>query len=178
MSETSIRPAQVGDAEAIAEVGLRGWQEGFRGLVPEHVDPRLAWNRERVAARLAESPAEGGETRVAERDGGVRGFTIFGPSRDGDRGDGVGEIWVLFVHPSHWRQGVGRALVNRALTGLRERGFREATVWTLAESAGNVAFYEALSFRLDGAQQRREEFGNPLEARLRTDLGSLGCPGP
>jgi hypothetical protein len=40
----------------------------------------------------------------------------------------------------------------------------------LADSLRNLRFYEALGFALDGAEQRRENFGAPLEVRLRRPL--------
>jgi hypothetical protein len=62
--------------------------------------------------------------------------------------------------------------VEASLARLRADAFDEATVWTLAESPRNLRFYEALGFRLDGAEQRREKFGAPLEIRLRRALSA------
>jgi GNAT superfamily N-acetyltransferase len=107
---------------------------------------------------------------VAEVAGRLAGFVLHGPSRDDDAAATTGEIWALYVDPDRWRAGVGRALVDAALDDLRRRGFRESSVWTLAESPRNLRFYEALGFELDGAQQRRESFGAPIEVRLRRPL--------
>lgn len=165
-----VRPATTRDAKAISRIGVRSWREGFRGLVPEEVTPERAWDPYRVAARLETAGQGPTVTLIAERDGEPAGFLIHGPSRDDGADPGTGEIWVLYVDPDHWRAGVGRFLVEAAPAGLRAEGFREATVWTLAESERNLAFYEALGFRTDGATQRREAFGRTAEARLRTPL--------
>lgn len=158
------------DAAAIARVGIRSWREGFRGIVPEQIDPERAWNPYRVAERLETAGERETTTLVAERGAEVLGFLIHGPARDSDAAPATGEIWVLYVDPDHWRCGLGRGLVQEAIANLGAAGFEQASVWTLGESARNVAFYDALGFRRDGATQRREGFGHTLEVRLRRPL--------
>ncbi len=170
----TIRAAHADDADAIVEVALRAWTEGFRGIVPPEVDPRRAWTLDRVRARLSERDKETVH-RVAVLDGRVMGYVVLGPSRDPDAAQArVGEIWALYVHPTAWRRGLGRASVDRALGELAAAGFREATLWTLAQSPSARAFYEACGFVADGAEQRRVALGNPLEVRYRIGLMERG----
>jgi GNAT superfamily N-acetyltransferase len=169
-----VRPAARADAEPIAELAVRSWREGFRGIVPDEIDPEAAWRPDRIEARLEGRLDDGTRILVAERGGRVAGFVLDGPCRDDDAVPGTGEVWALYVDPDHWRAGVGRALVEASLARLRADGFGEVTVWTLAESPRNLRFYEALGFRPDGAEQRRESFGAPLEVRLRRALGARG----
>ncbi|MGH2953289.1 MAG: GNAT family N-acetyltransferase [Solirubrobacterales bacterium] len=165
-----VRPATAADAAAIAAVAVRSWREGYRGIVPERIDPVRAWDPAGIAARL-EAPGEHpSSTLVAEVGGRITGFVVLGACRDSDVASAAGEVWALYVDPDHWRRGVGRQLVEAALDGLAAAGHAEATVWTLGESERNLRFYEALGFRRDGATQRRESFGSPLEVRLRTGL--------
>jgi GNAT superfamily N-acetyltransferase len=165
----AVRAATSDDAEAIVEASLRAWEEGFRGIVPSEIDPGRVWNPDRVRSRIRD---RGGETehRVAELDGRVLGYIVFGPSRDVDGSASVGEVWALYVHPDAWRRGLGRALLERTVVELGETGFREVTLWTLAESPSARAFYEACGLARDGAAQRREPLGNPLEIRYRMTL--------
>lgn len=163
---TTVRAADEADAEAIAAVGVDSWREGFRGLVPEHVSPEQAWSIEEVKRRLSTRDRERRHVLVGETDGRVGGFVVIGPSRDPGATLSVGEVMALFVDPSVWRQGVGRSLVDASLAILAGDGFDAVTVWTLAESERDTAFYEALGFRPDGATQRRKSFGGPLEVRL------------
>jgi GNAT superfamily N-acetyltransferase len=164
-----VRPATAEDADGIVAVAVRSWEEGFRGLVPAEVDPRRAWDADRVQARLLE---QGRETdhAVAELDGRLSGYIVYGPSRDEDVSSHAGEIWALYVHPKVWRRGVGKALVEHALAELGAAGYREGTLWTLAGSPAARGFYESCGFVQDGAEQRRPSFGNPLEIRYRTSL--------
>jgi GNAT superfamily N-acetyltransferase len=166
-----VREGERRDAEVLAGLAARSWREGFRGIVPDEIDPERAWRPDRIEARLDGRVDDGAAILVGQLDDGVAGFVLHGPCRDDDADAGTGEIWALYVDPGHWRAGVGRALVDAALEDLRDRGDTESTVWTLAESPRNLHFYEALGFELDGAQQRRESFGAPLEVRLRRPLG-------
>jgi ribosomal protein S18 acetylase RimI-like enzyme len=59
---------------------------------------------------------------------------------------------AMWVHPDFRRQGVGRALVVRALTFLREAGQKHVSLWVTETHAGVFKFYEALGFQLTGAR--------------------------
>jgi GNAT superfamily N-acetyltransferase len=166
----TVRAAEPGDAATIAELAARSWREGFRGIVPEEIAPERAWRPDRIEARLDGRLDDGAAILVGELGSTVAGFVLHGPCRDDDATPRTGEVWALYVDPERWRAGVGRALVDAALEDLRRKGFTESTVWTLADSPRNLRFYEALGFELDGAQQRRESFGAPLEVRLRRPL--------
>lgn len=171
-----IRLARPDDADELAETAIAAWREGFRGIVPEHVDPAEAWRPDRLEQRLA-GDDDGSAVLAAEVAGRVRGMLLFGPSRDPAPDPREAELVALYVHPAHWRAGVGRAMVAEALSRLRIAGYRQAIVWTLAESPRNLAFYESLGFRRDGGRQRRPSFGSPLEVRFRIELGGGGRAG-
>lgn len=162
--------------DGLSETAIEAWREGFRGIVPDHVDPRRAWSRERVAERLR-GPGDGSYILAAEVDGRICGLCLMGPSRDVGAPRSEAEIVALYVRPDHWRSGIGRALVTAALDRFVAEGYEEAIVWTLAESPRNIAFYEALGFRLDGGTQRRPSFGSPLEVRFRLPLGERRAGG-
>jgi ribosomal protein S18 acetylase RimI-like enzyme len=165
----AVRAATPEDANAIVEVALRAWEEGFRGIVPAEIDPARTWTRDGVRARLTEPDRET-DHAVAELDGQVMGYLVLGPSRDRDAPRRAGEIWALYVHPEAWRRGLGRALVQHAQARFRACGFDVLTLWTLAESSSARAFYEACGLVHDGATQRREALGNPLEVRYQLSL--------
>lgn len=153
----------------MATAAIAAWREGFRGIVPPEIDPVDAWRPARISERLRDPAYDERSILVAELGGEVAGLVVAGTSRDGDRA-GEGEVMALYVHPDHWRRGVGRALVDGAVAEIAASGHAEAIVWTLAESPRNIAFYEALGFALDGGSQRRPSFGSTLEVRLRASL--------
>lgn len=169
MSAATVRRARPDDIDELAETAIAAWRVGFRGIVPERVDPARAWKPERIEERLRGDDL-GTEILAAEVDGRVRGMLMLGASRDPAARPREGEIVALYVHPDHWRAGIGRDLVVAALDRLRAQGHQEAIVWTLAESPRNLDFYESLGFARDGGRQRRPSFGSPLEVRFRMRL--------
>jgi GNAT superfamily N-acetyltransferase len=107
---------------------------------------------------------------MAEEAGEVVGYTGCGASRDEDSPPEAGEIRSLFVSPSSWRSGVGRALLVAAVDELRDRGYTEAIVWSFADNLGANAFYEAQGFIADGATRAEERFAGIPSIRYRRTL--------
>ena len=98
------------------------------------------------------------------------GIAVCGYSRDPDAGPEVGEVRALFVSSRRWRGGVGRELMEAALADLRERGFAQATLWTLAANERANGFYEAHGFRPDGTERTEEAWAHLPQLRYRRDL--------
>ena len=107
---------------------------------------------------------------MAEEDGELLGFSTSGESRDEDADASVGEIRSFFVAAGRWGEGIGRALMAAALNSLRERGFTEATLWSLEANERANAFYEHAGFRRDGAVKTEEAWAHLPEVRFRRSL--------
>jgi GNAT superfamily N-acetyltransferase len=144
-----IRSATIDDAPEIARIHVESWRVAYRGqiadvvLAAQNVEQRAAFWRDRL-------PPGGRSVFVAEQ-GSVIGFCDLIPSRDKDSGPKVAEIGGMYVHPSHWRKGIGRALCRRALAEAERQGFKRVTLWALATNGPAQSFYEAMGFALDGA---------------------------
>ena len=145
------------DAEAIADIQVSSFQVGLADVHPAEAlatldpAPRVPLWRERDAL-VAEDEDEHVIVGVAE----------VGPS-DEER---VGEIYRFFVAPERWGEGVGQALMARALEQLRASGLLEALLWVHADNRRARRFYEAGGWRLDGAEKEQEEFGRPVKVVL------------
>ena len=107
---------------------------------------------------------------MAEEGGEVLGYTGCGSNRDDDAGDGVGEVRSLFVVPSSWGAGVGRALIGAALDDLRSRGYSEAIVWSFTANDRANGFYESFGFARDGAERTEDRFADLPSVRYRRSL--------
>jgi GNAT superfamily N-acetyltransferase len=90
---------------------------------------------------------ESGYVMVARRDGAILGFSAVLPRAVGDA-----ELDGLFVEPSAWRGGIGRALVEAACGRARSEG---ATVMHVTAGREAVAFYQACGFELLGEAPTR-----------------------
>ncbi|MCB0196595.1 MAG: GNAT family N-acetyltransferase [Anaerolineae bacterium] len=147
----NIRPAQISDATAIAEVHVASWQTAYRGILPDKMLDNLSveTRAKNWRAWLDESR---GQTIVVEVEGQVVGFVMFGRTRDKDVDlNAVGEIYAIYLHPDVWRQGYGRSLVNAVKSALQRDGFSELLLWVLAENESAIHFYKKVGFHADGA---------------------------
>lgn len=147
----SIRRAVPSDAEGIAIVQVAAWQSAYRGLLPDDVLDRLSLDesKRRWQERIAQP---WGHVFVAGQADRIVGFAACGYTDDEDVDrESAGEIYVMYVHPEHWRRGHGTALLQEALDRLRSDGFQEAILWVLRGNEPAIAFYERAGFRADGA---------------------------
>ncbi len=79
------------------------------------------------------------------------------PARGVDAG-GVGKLYAIYVDPSWWGRGLGRALIENARRLMAERGHAAALLWVLAGNSRAEAFYRADGWRPDGSR-RDDEIG-------------------
>jgi L-amino acid N-acyltransferase YncA len=148
-----IRRATPADAPAIAAVHARTWRHAYADIV----DPERMPDPEQQAPRFAEHIASGGEVYVFDQDGLVAGFAAL----DGE------ELRAIYVEPAAQGAGVGSALLEASVEGLRAAGLHEAFVWCFAANGLARAFYERHGWELvPGETQER----SAPEVRYRREL--------
>jgi GNAT superfamily N-acetyltransferase len=96
---------------------------------------------------------------VAEVDRTAVGFAGIGASRD-PADPALGELDTIAVAPTHWRMGVGRALIRVAMRHLRADAYEAAILWTVRGLTGTEQFYRQMGWRServtrDGGRQGR-----------------------
>jgi GNAT superfamily N-acetyltransferase len=79
----------------------------------------------------------------------VVGVSAFGADRDLPSDANRGELWVLYVAPSHWGHGYGYALLRDAEEALATTGRRDLTLWVLEGNDRARRFYERAGWRGD-----------------------------
>lgn len=163
-----LRYAEERDARGIARVHVASWQKVYAGIMPDELlaslDPVTRtedWEQELREGR--------GTAIVAVKAEEVRGFSYFSKCRDDDVGENVAEIQAIYVHPSHWRSGYGRLLLEDSLSQLKVLGFETVTLWVLSENSLARRFYIVMGFHEDGATKEHPETGL-LELRYEKRL--------
>jgi ribosomal protein S18 acetylase RimI-like enzyme len=146
-----LRPAEAGDAKAIAEMHVAVWRATYAALAPEHcyrildVPYRLAHWREILAAPKADRTV-----LVAECQDRLAGFGMCGaPGHPAF--DGRGEIKHLHVGQDWKRRGLGRQLLAAMACALRDFGHSGIALGVVAENLPARAFYEAMGGAQIGA---------------------------
>ena len=180
----TIRSAGVDDAEAIAAVHNASLQASYRPLIPDRVahvvlDPQEVAPRIPGWRRCLERPRIS-TTLVACNNHAVVGFCTLRSTPGGKTGVATGEIWALFVRPSHWRRGTGRLLCERSLADARARGFAGVELWELESNEQARKFYYSMGFRPDGGTRVfLEHAGVSLrELRFRRTTPTAAPPNP
>jgi GNAT superfamily N-acetyltransferase len=162
-----VREATAADADAIGRIHAETWRAAYAGLFPESafdVEERRRWWRQWLAEPLPPPVA----TLVAEVDGVVAGFAGVGRSRDDPA---FGELYTIYVEPSRWSTGAGRALIEAAEDALRRHGFSEAMLWVLEGNERAERFYRLAGWEHDGGRKVEELQGAELtEVRYRKPL--------
>ena len=172
--EPTIRAATLEDARAIAEVHIASWQAAYADILdldnlphPLDVDEReRAW-----ADRIPRVGDEGFRTWVAEVDGTIAGYAFTRPTEDDDLNPlEIAELLALYLHPDHFERGIGKALLDRAVAGMRNQGFLQATLWVLEENARALHFYRREGWKPDGNRAPCFRALNAPALRMRLPL--------
>ena len=167
-----IRKALPGDANAIAQVHIRSWQEAYRDLMPAEflkgLDATLA-RRESFWVRSIESGES--DVWVAELGGQVVGWISVGASRDEEAaGANAGEVMAIYVLAKCWQAGVGLALWNAGLQFLMEQGYECLTLWVLSRNERAIRFDRKAGCLEDPGSERHLQRGGVTLEEMRYRL--------
>lgn len=152
-----VRTAALGDAESVARVRTRGWQQAYAHLMPSDylagLDAGVMAVAERMRSRMTDQPFERGFFVAVEGER-VIGFAMAGAYRvnqnDSRLDTTVGEVYAIYVDPDSWGTGAGLALMDAAVAWLRQRGLRPIRLWVLEGNTRARTFYERYGFTADG----------------------------
>jgi len=147
-----IRPARPEEATAVALVHIETWRVAYAHVFPSEELERMSDERVERRAEMHRRSLP----IVAEVDGEIVGFVSVGPANDDDAD---GELYAIYVLPTHWGTGVGRALIQAGEDRLRELGHREAVLWVLEDNPRARRFYERAGWTRDGTKRPIEVFG-------------------
>jgi GNAT superfamily N-acetyltransferase len=166
---TSVRPATSTDADAIGRIQVETWRAAYAALLPQEtidafdIEARQAMWRE----GLERTPRPGSATFVALVADEIVGFATVGASPSEE---GTGELYAIYVDPSSWGTGAGRALIERAEASLRDSGFQSALLWVLAGNERAERFYRAAGWAHDGEKEDDFQGASVTELRYRKQL--------
>jgi ribosomal protein S18 acetylase RimI-like enzyme len=164
-----VRPATAADADAIGRVQVETWRAAYRGLMPDEAIAQFDVEARQRQWRewLAPEPRPGSGTFVAELDGEVVGFVSVGACHSEDD---AGELYAIYVHPSCWDRGAGRALIEDAEESLRAGGFAQAILWVMEGNERAERFYRAAGWMQDGRKLDTFQGAEIKELRYRKAL--------
>jgi ribosomal protein S18 acetylase RimI-like enzyme len=159
-----IRRATADDADAIADVHARSWQAAYAELLPAEVIAEMVAGTARRVVRLRGQLSGPSSVRiwVADRANEIVGFAMVGPTTEPDMPAGTGEVLAIYLGRDAWDQGIGRALMARAVQDLQDEGFEQGVLWVLTSNARARQFYEAAGWRPDGTTKVEQRAGGSM----------------
>jgi ribosomal protein S18 acetylase RimI-like enzyme len=143
--DVTIRAATAHDAPAIARVHVETWRSAYQGIVSDTYLARLSPAERADQWRDFLSDSTGLRFLLAahdERDE-LIGFAAAGPECS-DAPNYLGELYALYVLPSHQRRGFGHQLVQAVGRRLVAAGTNSLLLWVLEANTPAREFYEGL----------------------------------
>jgi GNAT superfamily N-acetyltransferase len=177
VSVVGVRPAYPGDVDAVADIQVRAWREGYRDIIPA---PALAemtgaealelWRR-RWAEAVAAPPSPRHRLLVAVDEGVISGFAAHAPAGDPDQdSESAGELLTLLVDPARRRAGHGSRLLAATVDHLRDDGCTTVVAWVFAADDELRGFLGSTGWAPDGAHSKLD-MGEPVSmVRLHTGI--------
>jgi GNAT superfamily N-acetyltransferase len=165
----TVRPATSADADAIGRIQVETWRVAYAGLLPQAtIDAFDVEGRQQMWREgLSRTPRPGSATFVALVDDEHVGFATVGSSPSEE---GAGELYAIYVHPSSWGTGAGRALIEQSEASLRDSGFPRALLWVLRGNERAERFYRAAGWEHDGEKEDVFQGATVVELRYRKQL--------
>jgi GNAT superfamily N-acetyltransferase len=149
----TIEPIALDDADEVARVHVRVWQEAYAGLMPaeylDSLDPAAFGERWR---ELLRRPSAGTGHWLTRDEHGIVGITSSGPARDEDAPTPL-ELYAINVLERGHGTGAAGALLARAI------GDAAAFLWVLEENDRARAFYRRHGFADDGGRKPEPDTG-------------------
>jgi ribosomal protein S18 acetylase RimI-like enzyme len=134
-SHCEIRRGNLTDAPALSEVFRLTWSQAYLGIIPPHLESI----RRRNAEWWISTIKSGNGVLVLQVADSVVGYATVGSARV--RGEYEGEIYELYVTPTHQGLGFGETLFEACRHHLDMRQLCGLIVWALADNAIATDFY-------------------------------------
>ena len=185
MTSIALRAANPDDAKAISELKVLCWRDSYKGLMPDAALQNLDAKAEEPHWREWLSDEKSGLCAYVLHEGkNLIGYALAGPFRPVEEPDGgaekspdlaASEIYAIYLHPNHQRQGHGKTLLSALAKDLIKHGYKDMALWVLGGNVKAESFYEAMGG--EGGPKRVQRRGNKIvfreKAYIWPDLRAL-----
>ena len=149
-----LRKMKPSDAAGVAEIQIQCWRKAYAGIIP---DKYLA----AMDVGTKSKTLENGLTLnadvirlVALEKNNLLGFIAGLENRSASfYPDVTSEAWSIYVHPDHWKKGIGKVLIQGFMEEMKKMNKKSMLVWALEENMIGRGFYEAMGGKLLGQKQ-------------------------
>lgn len=155
--DLTIRPATVDDIEDVQRVARRSWAAAYEGVLERGTIDDMLGEGYSTDVLEAWTDAETAELLVAADDRDdeeIVGYASATVDDDAELAD-----LNVYVHPDHWRRGVGSELLGAMEDRLADRDVDRVRDYVLAHNEPGNAFYREHFQRID---EREVEIGEEM----------------
>lgn len=136
-SQCEVRRGNLSDARALSEIFRQTWGQAYLGVIPHlHLDNMI---RRRNTEWWRSTIKSGSGVLVLQVGGEIIGYATLGAARA--RGPQEGEIYELYITPTHQGLGFGELLFEACRHQLDNRQLAGLVVWALADNTMATDFY-------------------------------------
>ena len=148
-----IRKATLSDCEAIGHIHTISWQQSYKGIIPQdYLDNLSEAERATQCYKIMSSPESDSLYLVAEQNGTIIGFGVFGPLRYSETEEEETELYAIYLLDEVKGTGIGVALAQAIAQELISQNYNSMMLWVLKDNPRAIKFYE----RLGGVKGRSE----------------------
>lgn len=152
LSDVRIRTARVDDITAIQAAASESWRAAYGHIFAPGFIAGFLNSAYSTSALRAAVAGRRSTFLVAETGGDIKGFAQFG-----ERGRGP-ELFRLYVHPRHWRRGIGRRLLSHVEMQFLVLGAARYFCTVHKDNVIGRNFYLSQGFAHVGERDTRDEW--------------------
>ncbi|WP_163537158.1 GNAT family N-acetyltransferase [Gracilibacillus sp. YIM 98692] len=129
-----IRRGNIHDAKSIAEVHVSSWKDTYKDLINEQdMSNSTVENRTILWETILKMPKEQQPVMVVEENRKIVGFISGGKERT-ERFGYDGEIFAIYLLPTHQRKGLGALLLKAFSNEMKRLGYHSLLIWVLTNN--------------------------------------------
>ncbi|MCE2950570.1 MAG: GNAT family N-acetyltransferase [Alphaproteobacteria bacterium] len=150
-----LKKATKDDVEAIAQIHIASWKETYHPFFPKSYLEKLSLEEKitQWTSYFKTSDQDDFSVYMAFHEQTPVGFISFGPSRDRDLAKD-GEIYALYLSPSHWGMGIGYNLFCTAHQEMLSNGATGTHLWALEENSQALCAYKRWGGKISSHSKR------------------------
>jgi L-amino acid N-acyltransferase YncA len=171
--DITIRNARAGDEEAIANIHVLAWQVAYKDFMSnEYLSSLSVHARTKEWKDTLSNPGKG-KYLIAEADGIIKGFAVYGPARDEDLDETASELVALNIHPDSWRMKYGKSLLGAVIDNVASENYKTIHLWVINGNTPAINLYHSFGFQNAGLSKiENSHSGYPIhETRYSKTLG-------
>ena len=165
-----IRKAKEYDSEIITRIHLNSWKTTYNNFFSKELFIKRELEFEERNKKIKEKIINDDNCHyiIYEENKNILGFLCYGVAR-GNKYDGMGEIYCIYLEERNQRRGIGTKLIEEAFKLLRQEGYKKIIIRCL-DGNPSFKFYEILGGKKTDSEIHNIGGKNVIENIYKFDI--------